>query len=81
MVDNYPFDKIIAAFQLLSSAKMSILKQLNSVPNEFKTFFLDENSLRYKETEHEGYVVTYKGDTVKLINREEFSKMNFRRHK
>jgi len=69
--------KALIRFQLLIIAcKLIIINALNrNISTDIKAFKRVDNKL--VATNHEGYVVRYNGTITKLVNRSEFSNLNF----
>lgn len=73
-------EQIQLAFEIhsdLAAAKRMLLQCLEKIESMTKTFIRDENG--YRVTSHEGFVAIshLSGNAVKLVNRLEFSTMNF----
>jgi len=60
----------------VAKLKEIFIKKLNENVDWCKTFVELENNI-YKETEHEGFVININDNLVKLVDRKEFSKLNF----
>ena len=68
------FKAMITLYKKIQESKQFIIDKLDKLET-FRTFALTDNG--YKVTGPEGYVLHKDGDMVKLVNRLEFSYINF----
>lgn len=74
--DNYT--ALVDTFQLhnsLMELKLLLIAEFNDLQKQVKTFVIDNNKL--VKTHHEGIVIVGDSGAVKLIDRDEFSRLNF----
>ena len=65
---------MLAMYQKMQEAKQLVIDQLDHLET-FRTYVQTEKG--YRLTNPEGYVLHHNGDMIKLVNRIEFSYINF----
>ena len=68
------FHAMFALYRKIQESKQLVISALDKL-EKFKTYVQTENG--YRVTAPEGYVLHYGGDMIKLVNRVEFSFINF----
>jgi len=75
-IDSIDLKSILQFYNNVRECKNSIIQVLNNTTTEtFKTFFKQQG--KYVPTSHEGFAISSDNEMVKLVNRDEFSRMNF----
>ena len=68
------FNAMLAMYKKMQEAKQLVIDQLDHLET-FRTYVQTSNG--YRLTNPEGYVLHHNGDMIKLVNRIEFSYINF----